>query len=923
MVSVMVRPVDYGLGWVMGDDWEARVPVDWTILQLRDFVARERGLHKLRLVVRMPDGKYLDERKEKWSMRRFQFKDGTTVQVEPTLSGAWTWNDAEWYRERLLADILALLDAAVGSFAEDHVLTTKDLEERGIKVPPPLGDISLRTFIRSHPEVFHMHADITSCLYWVKRAQQLHMVPTFSAYSQQLGFSKHYVMNKRFNWSKYEDIDDRKRIELDFEIPDVSYNLEIVRASDIMRADVFGSSDPIGFVKWWNCVEWVDVGKTSQRRNTLNPEWRDARFVVSVNASFEVDSCILLIELYDMDSASSPGEEDTLGDFLGAVELTGRALTRLVADGRTSITNYPLLPREASKREEDEDHSGVKGTMMLKGGKAGFEICVQAARDLVVLPNPSSRSFVVVVWCGDELGVSLPDNKSARDPQWNETFGIPTMGASTKLEECSLEVQVWGTMGRSDDPDAPADYDPDAKGQFMGSVQVVGEDLVTFLTSSMPYALSIRKVLKQSKNVPIKMRKKPTGGILCLLGGLSGLAVQPGKVIDFTIMYADRIAKLFKVWFSVDWNYVRTYSSTHQRVLDARSTWNERVRVETSAGALTCIDSHLRIDMYESTEGSIGALDPAYLGMIIIEKEELSELADNPFAQIKNYVLVMNPSMEAKKQRLIRGKIFVRGGGVQCRCEDERILIIQAAKNLARANFGGFGSSDPFCEITFNGKLVGTTKVIEKSLNPRWDDEAFFIPIPPIREYNEKEIKAFLKLNEKRERDGLPPKERTMYDEMVLQVAVFDEAGEGEKGTCLGVLRFEEAELLAFFESYEPIDEWYPLVRGKDPETSRASIGVGAEIKVGTCGHKWISPEARRLEEERAMEAERQRIEDLRLEAEALEFARLEALRVEEERLKKDEADAKKAEADRADAAAAESERLFKEKLAAKAAAEA
>jgi len=534
-IDLLIRPVDYG--WVMGEDWTLRMPVDWTIPDVKRRVSEERDIPVDRIFLRMPDGKYIDKKKEKWTLRRHQLVDGSVLQVEPIMRGNWLWHPKEWYIEKLIRNIGELLDAAVNRSAEDHMLTVDELQKLGLFVPPPLGEISLRTFIRCYPEHFYIHHDVTNGSCWVRRAKELFTIPSVTFYPAEMGTVKHFK-ERRFNWDKYADIDDRKRVELDFEIPDVSYNLEVLRCTDLKRADVFGSSDPLGIVYWYNCVEWKEVGRTAQRRNTLNPEWRDARYVVSVNASFEVENCKLLVEFFDVD-AGDPGEPDEIGDYLGCSLITGRLLQRLLADGRTSIQNFPLCPRPVLPKDEgkvkskggiedenkvdgkdgeeaepgaaagvqgeaedkqnaaavpeiaagaqdqakaesdagkenkeeseqnaaldslegfsarrssviaasdaldkaglpeflgdpEEDQSDVKGSVTLKGGKAGFEVNVQAARDIVPLPFPSSRPFAIVYWCGDVLGETMVDSRNLRDPQWDETFCIPMLGASTK-----------------------------------------------------------------------------------------------------------------------------------------------------------------------------------------------------------------------------------------------------------------------------------------------------------------------------------------------------------------------------------------------------------------------------------------------------------------------------------------------------------
>ena len=52
-------------------------------------------------------------------------------------------------------------------------------------------------------------------------------------------------------------------------------------------------------------------------------------------------------------------------------------------------------------------------------------------------------------------------------------------------------------------------------------------------------------------------------------------------------------------------------------------------------------------------------------------------------------------------------------------------LRIMSASGLAKADFSftGKGASDPFCEVTWRGQKVHTTKVINNNLDPEWVDE--------------------------------------------------------------------------------------------------------------------------------------------------------------------------------------------------------
>ena len=157
----------------------------------------------------------------------------------------------------------------------------------------------------------------------------------------------------------------RRRVELDFEIPNIEYNVSILRAQNIKRADVFGSSDSQCFVKFFDGYEEIELGKTACKRNTLNPEWRDEVFTLSINASIEVENTRLLIDMFDCDIG--PAGQDIPGDYLGCVELTGTDIEYLIADGKTHEVVYDLKPRPESAPHDDQE--GITGQLHLKGAR--------------------------------------------------------------------------------------------------------------------------------------------------------------------------------------------------------------------------------------------------------------------------------------------------------------------------------------------------------------------------------------------------------------------------------------------------------------------------------------------------------------------------------------------------------------------------
>ena len=217
-------------------------------------------------------------------------------------------------------------------------------------------------------------------------------MPTFNSIPGQTAYIQHHTPDPFFDWKDHADINDTKRVELDFEIPNINYEVTVLRAENIKRADVFGSSDAQCFVKFFNGREEIVLGKTACKRNSLNPEWRDETFTLSINASIDVENTRLLVDMFDCDIG--PTGNDVAGDYLGCVELSGDAIEYLIADGKTHEVAYDLKPRQESA--PDDAQEGITGKLHLKGGKAGFEVNIMACRTLVALPNLTSRVYGVV-----------------------------------------------------------------------------------------------------------------------------------------------------------------------------------------------------------------------------------------------------------------------------------------------------------------------------------------------------------------------------------------------------------------------------------------------------------------------------------------------------------------------------------------------
>ena len=205
-VLVTLRPVDKN--WVMGEDWVVDLHNLTTIADIRQYIETHRGISRHRIQLRLK-GKVCPANREIWTLRRMGIYDGYTIQVEPTLSGAWLWNPKEYYVGKLLDDVCAIIEASHASGSAGRI-NLKDLSAK-IK-PPPCIKTSLRVFLRQYPERIYMHTDTTEGDIWVHVTKRPFQLPTFGNFSVEIGTISYYKP-KKFDWAANKDIDDMYKIE--------------------------------------------------------------------------------------------------------------------------------------------------------------------------------------------------------------------------------------------------------------------------------------------------------------------------------------------------------------------------------------------------------------------------------------------------------------------------------------------------------------------------------------------------------------------------------------------------------------------------------------------------------------------------------------------------------------------------------------
>ena len=153
-IAVLLRPQNQG-GWIMSEDSPISLDDSITLHELRLRVAALRPqISPYRVRFRFSNQKLVPEDLYDWSLRRHGIHDGYILILEPTHYCGWLWNSEEYYIDKLLDQVEALI---VGEDAKQMKLS--DLAKK-VELPPFIK-YSLRTLLRQFPERFQLTVDVT------------------------------------------------------------------------------------------------------------------------------------------------------------------------------------------------------------------------------------------------------------------------------------------------------------------------------------------------------------------------------------------------------------------------------------------------------------------------------------------------------------------------------------------------------------------------------------------------------------------------------------------------------------------------------------------------------------------------------------------------------------------------------------------
>lgn len=142
-------------------------------------------------------------------------------------------------------------------------------------------------------------------------------------------------------------------------------------------------------------------------------------------------------------------------------------------------------------------------------------------------------------------------------------------------------------------------------------------------------------------------------------------------------------------------------------------------------------NANLRLEVADQDKRGFGD----FLGQVEflgagMKDAKLNEMLMKAFPEGKGLTLHKKPRINQKKQK-VKGEIKISFEIHPTPCVPVCLQII-AAMNLAKADKGKGGKSDPYCLIYWNGKKLGQSSVIENTHDPQWGNETFLIPVPEV-----------------------------------------------------------------------------------------------------------------------------------------------------------------------------------------------
>ena len=254
---------------------------------------------------------------------------------------------------------------------------------------------------------------------------------------------------------------------------EVQYEVSVLGAAGLARADMFGLADPFAIV-FWNSRE---IGRTPYATKTLNPEWSEQTVTITLHKADSVAANTLKIDVYDYKLLGR-------GAFLGCVVLKGSDLEELF--DLQEETRFRTLDLAKDVKLDDKlqklvqgkldisvrrvsDDQGSDGAPLVPvswydeidkaAGLPVLEVRILSCSRLPITKQLLNRTdpFCAVRWNGEEAGATPAG--SGANPEWKDQVFVLPLPVNAEQAAPELLLEVW-------------DQDTLSKGDFLGFVRL-------------------------------------------------------------------------------------------------------------------------------------------------------------------------------------------------------------------------------------------------------------------------------------------------------------------------------------------------------------------------------------------------------------------------------------------------------------------
>jgi hypothetical protein len=570
------------------------------------------------------------------------------------------------------------------------------------------------------------------------------------------------VKNLEDNWNKSDDryscvqgtltyrivlLDATERVEewIDEGKPKVEKDeaaivLRIMDAMDLAKADATGASDPYVRVMW----NHREIFRTKAINDDCNPQWEDTGCFLPLGKYRAGQLDHLKLEVYDKEALQIGWD---MGDFLGELIFEGDFLKQPVFEKYKQ--DYVLQQRVG---KDPEAQKLVQGTLSLHFSRKRHKMLINngiwwpdddnsdgrkprewlhfnikkalglAKADSAILGMGGGSDPYVKVWfCREEVFESkvVNNNQNPEFSDGTQDVALPMKGYTFGPPELRIAIYDKDTVGED---------------EFLGQVFLYGDEVLeshhkTVMQKKLEGRMGVanEEVTIQGE-VFITTHTSVEPSFLSMIDKFD--LCLPYDIVGLQIVGANNLPKADRMGLSDPYAVVYWKGEEVARTPTISDTLNPKWDREFFLFAIPKdLDTmELRVELYDDDLGAAGAImgslvDAAggsakgdFLGRVTLKRDALM---DPPLFK-KDYLLDGGPDRKKKSRQKKLDELEAQAQNTDASEKNHYVVEVSVhkARGLAKADF--FGKSDPCVVAVYNGKEIGRSPIIKKTLDPDW-----------------------------------------------------------------------------------------------------------------------------------------------------------------------------------------------------------